>query len=483
MRAGARRARRAVVALGRDGHVHRDDAVQRARRTWSLAAMQGIAAQVAELAASIARRPRLAAVAGCASTADWPAAAPSCRPPPTSRRSRSTSTRSTTRPALGAAATGLLALRPDLDVAVGDPARGRPATATNRRGPPTAPPSSATAGARPAGAMLDARPRDAPRSAMTYDVAVIGAGVVGTAIARELSGYDARRRARRGAQRRRRRHQQGQHRDPAHRLRRQTRHARVAAGPARLRTAVGSTRPRPGSPSSAPGHCSSPGPRTSSNALPALRDKAVGNGYEHCAARRQRARCTGGCRAWATGALGGLTVPDESVICTWTTSLAFATEAKQRGARPAARQSRHAACRPAPPRRRCTATAATCRARWVVNAAGLGCRPDRLDVRLRPVHRHAAPRRTAGLRQAARPLVDTIVLPVPSALGKGVLVSPTIYGNVLLGPTAEDIDDRTDTATSEDGPGVPARQGRGDHAGAAGRGGHRQLRRTAGRHR
>ena len=32
-----------------------------------------------------------------------------------------------------------------------------------------------------------------------------------------------------------------------------------------------------------------------------------------------------------------------------------------------------------------------------------------------------------------------------------MLVSPTIYGNVLLGPTAQDIDDRTDTATSEEG--------------------------------
>ncbi len=43
------------------------------------------------------------------------------------------------------------------------------------------------------------------------------------------------------------------------------------------------------------------------------------------------------------------------------------------------------------------------------------------------------------------------MLAVPTARGKGVLVSPTVYGNVLLGPTAEDLDDRTDTATSEAG--------------------------------
>jgi glycerol-3-phosphate dehydrogenase len=47
--------------------------------------------------------------------------------------------------------------------------------------------------------------------------------------------------------------------------------------------------------------------------------------------------------------------------------------------------------------------------------------------------------------------VPLIVLPVPSSLGKGVLVSPTIYGNVMLGPTAEDLTDRTATGTSEEG--------------------------------
>ena len=51
----------------------------------------------------------------------------------------------------------------------------------------------------------------------------------------------------------------------------------------------------------------------------------------------------------------------------------------------------------------------------------------------------------------ARELVDTIVLPVPTAKGKGVLISPTVFGNVMLGPTSEDRDDRGDTSTSEEG--------------------------------
>lgn len=39
----------------------------------------------------------------------------------------------------------------------------------------------------------------------------------------------------------------------------------------------------------------------------------------------------------------------------------------------------------------------------------------------------------------------------PSSMGKGVLVSPTVHGNTLLGPTAEDIEDPMDTATTSEG--------------------------------
>ena len=51
----------------------------------------------------------------------------------------------------------------------------------------------------------------------------------------------------------------------------------------------------------------------------------------------------------------------------------------------------------------------------------------------------------------ARTLLRSILLPVPTARTKGVLVAPTVYGNVLLGPTAEDVPDRSDTATTAAG--------------------------------
>ena len=40
---------------------------------------------------------------------------------------------------------------------------------------------------------------------------------------------------------------------------------------------------------------------------------------------------------------------------------------------------------------------------------------------------------------------------VPTKMGKGVLISPTTHGNLIVGPTAEDIEDGFDTATTAEG--------------------------------
>ena len=51
----------------------------------------------------------------------------------------------------------------------------------------------------------------------------------------------------------------------------------------------------------------------------------------------------------------------------------------------------------------------------------------------------------------ARPLLSRTVLPVPTATTKGVLVAPTVFGNVMLGPTADDIEDKRATGSTRDG--------------------------------
>lgn len=48
-------------------------------------------------------------------------------------------------------------------------------------------------------------------------------------------------------------------------------------------------------------------------------------------------------------------------------------------------------------------------------------------------------------------LSDCTLFNLPTDLGKGVLVSPTTHGNILVGPTAEDIADKEDTSTTAEG--------------------------------
>ena len=286
--------------------------------------------------------------------------------------------------------------------------------------------------------------RDAP----PYDVAVIGAGIVGSAIARELAGY-------------------------------QLTVALVEAGPdvgagtSKANTAILHTGfdAKPGTLESRlvrRGHelmldyaqqAGIPVEPTGAllvawtdeelAALPGLKIKAEDNGYRHCVLV-DAAEVYRQVPALGPGALGGLTVPDESIICTWTASLAVATDACRRGV-DLLLDTRVTSVEKRGDHTVLQTTAGPLAARWVVNAAGLGS--DLVDAMFGHARFTVTPRRGELLvfDKLARPLVDRIVLPVPSSAGKGVLVSPTIYGNVMLGPTAEDLKDRIRTATSEAG--------------------------------
>jgi glycerol-3-phosphate dehydrogenase len=152
----------------------------------------------------------------------------------------------------------------------------------------------------------------------------------------------------------------------------------------------------------------------------------------------------------AEGATGAVAIPDESIICPWSPSIAFATEAIGAGVElrlgvdvaDAGRDGHGWLLQ---------TSAGPIRADWVVNAAGLGA--DLLNRRFGHDEFTIAPRRGQLIvfDKLARGLVSSIVLPVPTERTKGVLVAPTVYGNVLLGPTAEDIDGRGDTVTTAPG--------------------------------
>jgi glycerol-3-phosphate dehydrogenase len=150
------------------------------------------------------------------------------------------------------------------------------------------------------------------------------------------------------------------------------------------------------------------------------------------------------------GALAALEIPDESIICPWTTPLAYATEAVRAGVR-LRLDSVVTGVRTEDGAHLIDTTRGPLRSRWLVNAAGLG--GDRVDAMLDGGGFTIRPRRGELIvfDKLARPLLGSILLPVPTAQTKGVLVAPTVYGNVLLGPTAEDIEDRSDTATTAAG--------------------------------
>ena len=55
------------------------------------------------------------------------------------------------------------------------------------------------------------------------------------------------------------------------------------------------------------------------------------------------------------------------------------------------------------------------------------------------------------LDRAVGNTVSHTIFQCPSMMGKGILVSPTVDGNLLVGPTAEDIEDKTNVNTTNSG--------------------------------
>jgi glycerol-3-phosphate dehydrogenase len=185
-------------------------------------------------------------------------------------------------------------------------------------------------------------------------------------------------------------------------------------------------------------------------AFPAIVDRARANGYasirevEVDELYRLESRL-------GPGALGALEVPDEGIVCPFTTPLAFATEALLAGC--------ELRC-DAPVTRierlreggfRLDAAGESVATRFLVNAAGL--HSDDVNGMLGHDEFRITPRRGELIvfDKLSRPLLDHIVLAVPTATTKGVLLAPTVFGNVLLGPTARDIEDKDDTSSTREG--------------------------------
>ncbi len=150
------------------------------------------------------------------------------------------------------------------------------------------------------------------------------------------------------------------------------------------------------------------------------------------------------------GAEGALEIPGEGIVCPFTTTLAFATEALGAGCE-LILNAAVTGVRTSGGAHELDTARGPVRAQYLVNAAGL--RSDEVDAMLGHSAFSVTPRRGELIvfDKLASGLLNHVLLPVPTEKTKGVLVSPTVYGNVLLGPTADDTDDKTDRSTTATG--------------------------------
>ena len=87
-------------------------------------------------------------------------------------------------------------------------------------------------------------------------------------------------------------------------------------------------------------------------------------------------------------------------------------------------------------------------ARAVINCAGMGAAA--IHRMLVKDNVSFTPRRGEYhlLDRALQPPFSRTIFQCPTMMGKGVLISPTVHGNTFIGPTAADISDGEDTATT-----------------------------------
>jgi glycerol-3-phosphate dehydrogenase len=90
------------------------------------------------------------------------------------------------------------------------------------------------------------------------------------------------------------------------------------------------------------------------------------------------------------------------------------------------------------------------RAKYVINAAGAYC--DKISSLLGIDDFHITPRRGQYilLDKEQNYLANSVIFQVPTEMGKGILVTTTYHGNLMIGPNAEEISDKDDVGTTED---------------------------------
>ena len=149
----------------------------------------------------------------------------------------------------------------------------------------------------------------------------------------------------------------------------------------------------------------------------------------------------------ACDALQAVLVPGESITCPFTPVIAFATNAVLNGVS-LRRNFRVVAIERKSHGIGLHGESGTVSAHIVINAAGLWS--DEIDRLFDKKRFSIAPRKGEFIvfDKPASSLINHIILPVPTKRTKGMLITRTAFGNLLLGPTAVEVTDKRDVAVS-----------------------------------
>ena len=90
-------------------------------------------------------------------------------------------------------------------------------------------------------------------------------------------------------------------------------------------------------------------------------------------------------------------------------------------------------------------------AKYVINSAGVYS--DKIAAMTGDADFNVHPRRGEYmlLDKECGKFTQRTIFHTPTKMGKGILISPTVDGNLLLGPTAVDMEDKDDTSTTSEG--------------------------------
>ncbi len=144
-----------------------------------------------------------------------------------------------------------------------------------------------------------------------------------------------------------------------------------------------------------------------------------------------------------------LYAPSAGIVSPWELAIALAETAVKNGAR-VELNSEVTAIQPIDGGFRVTAGGKEIDTRFVVNAAGIWS--DKINDMAAP-HTFTVSANKGEyflLDKSQGTLVNHVIFQCPSKVGKGVLVSPTVHGNLIVGPNAEDAE-KDDLGTTGDG--------------------------------